>query len=169
MRIMDIPGLLFREFSESFGQGKMYIGTAEMDSIICGRWQLREISPLHYCGGENTVGVLGYREIRQGHSFFSVWSKKPEGEIDHVGGPQAIFYIHTHLDDTGIWSVGQGRYLRERLWAQFHSYGYDPGHYLAPLIASIITRAYDFTRESYRKEYWEAQEKPNGDYTQPPK
>lgn len=167
MRYLDIPKQLFREFSQSDGYGNSYEGWAKCSSLGGDLYTLVEIDPRKHFSADGLLGALGWYSSNNFESTcFAIWARKPEGNADSIGEPEAILTIRAHVGNGGMWAAERGILMREKISAHtVFSYGTPVNIYLMPLIARVLARAHQLTLDSGHEEFWEVEKNPQGDFS----
>jgi len=164
MNVLEIPQVLFQEFSQKLGQGEEK--KVDTDGL---NYSVRELNP----EAVGFSGAIGFCEDEDaslnGHSFtFALWEIVPRGEDDIVE-PKPVLKITAGPESAGTWMHGMGSRIKEMCRADFSSYSINLRSLSSRLIPIILQRASEMAFVARYKEFWEKDYHPERDYTKSPK
>ena len=163
MNIVEVPKVLFNEFSKKLGKGKEK--EVLTDGLFTG-WVIKELNP-EIAGFEGVIGLDEYSTEHGLQLTFALWDKDPRGK-DTEFEPKPIFKIIAGPGKTGEWAGGGGYKIRETGMFYSDDYrGIDLRNPSLQLIPSILQRASELALKAQYEEFWEVERNPKQAYTKP--
>ena len=176
MNILEVPQVLFQEFSKKMGVGEEWEQRAKYTSINNGRFRLKRVAKIfdeterdQRAKGYNHMiaPMIGYRDDSDSegpYHIFGLWGLVPlvANELSDV---EPCFTIISRADSAGVWALGKGRRMKGVCRAEFGFHGISLVSPSLLLIPVILQRAAELAREAEIEIYWEKDLHPGRDFT----
>jgi len=165
MNIVEVPKVLFQEFSKKLGKGE------EIEVSIDGHSYLLKELNSEVAGLRRAIGFREESSLNGPKSTFVLWEIVPQGQNNFLKPTpvRMVFKIAAGPEDAGRWACGNGRRMTETCRADFSHYGFSLRNPNLRLILSILQRASELAPTAKCEEFWENERNPEQIFVRPPR
>lgn len=173
MNILEVPKVLFQEFSQKLGMGDEWKQRTD-DGVFLLKRVIKVYDPeekAQKAKGYTMViaPMIGFRDDSDSegpHHIFALWGLVPV-VFDKVFDPKPALKIIARAENAGVWAAGRGNYMKEACKAEFSFYGMTLDAPSSRLIPVILQRAVELAYEAKTERYWEKDHHPERKFTEP--